>query len=170
MVIQNSYNSTWNEGDTLEIIEERAIRSAFHYYKGVKTTTAQSLGISVRCLDDKIKLYMKKDEDERVRQEARKRKAEEFLARARGVPYQPQAPKQQNAQAPKELSELTAEEILSQMDENDIDFEDLEGEPADEQQLDQAPSVDVIKPATPRADYRKQKVQAKANKRASAHS
>ncbi len=47
----------WSPGMTLESMEERCILAAYSFYRGVKTTTANSLGISVRTLDAKLERY-----------------------------------------------------------------------------------------------------------------
>lgn len=49
--------SEWSPGVTIEQIEEGVIKKALRFYQGNKTKTAQSLGIAVRTLDNKLSKY-----------------------------------------------------------------------------------------------------------------
>lgn len=48
---------SWQPGMTLESIEKQVILKAFSFYQGNKTKTAQSLGIAIRTLDNKLLSY-----------------------------------------------------------------------------------------------------------------
>lgn len=74
----------WSPGVTLEQIEKEVILKTFRHYRGNKTASANSLGISVRTLDSKLAQY--KVEKEKLEDDKAKlqRKREEFLARSRG--------------------------------------------------------------------------------------
>lgn len=75
----------WSPGMTLDAVEKLVILKAFRFYRGVKTTTAQSLGISIRTLDAKLEKYQS-DENELERvDEQRRTDRDKFLARQRGV-------------------------------------------------------------------------------------
>lgn len=47
----------WSPGMTIEALEQQVILAAYSFYRGVKTVTAESLGISVRNLSDKLDKY-----------------------------------------------------------------------------------------------------------------
>ena len=47
----------WSPGMTLDSMEREVIIAAYGFYRGVKTTTAASLGISVRTLYSKLERY-----------------------------------------------------------------------------------------------------------------
>lgn len=47
----------WSPGMSLEVMEQHIIVAAYAFYRGIKTTTAASLGISVRTLDAKLEIY-----------------------------------------------------------------------------------------------------------------
>lgn len=74
----------WAPGTTLEMIEKRVILDAFKFYQGVKTVTAQSLGIAIRTLDAKLEKYKLDDAQEKERQDGELEKRREFLKRQRG--------------------------------------------------------------------------------------
>lgn len=75
---------TWSPGVTLEEIEKSVILKAFRFYRGNKTATAQSLGIAIRTLTNKLEGY-KKDV---MRQQDALKEAEteeqQYALRARG--------------------------------------------------------------------------------------
>lgn len=52
-------NLAWQPGLTLADMEKMVIMRAFDYFKSNKTQTAQSLGISIRTLDDRLEKYQK---------------------------------------------------------------------------------------------------------------
>jgi len=47
----------WQPGLTLEDIEKATILKAFRFYQGNKTKTANSLGIAIRTLDNRLAAY-----------------------------------------------------------------------------------------------------------------
>ncbi len=75
----------WSPGVTLEGIEQQVIIKAYAFYRKNKTATAQSLGISIRTLDNKLEKY---EADQLLQTErdyeSRQRRAEQ-LNRARGL-------------------------------------------------------------------------------------
>lgn len=77
--------SSWSPGQTLESIEKIAIQQAYKFYRGNKTQTALSLGISVRTLDTKLENYdADRITDERARAQT-KANNEAYLQRSRGL-------------------------------------------------------------------------------------
>lgn len=77
---------SWSPGTTLDEIEKQVILAALGHFRNNKTATANALGITARTIDNKIALYAKeKAKQEEANAEARRR-AEEHLARARGLP------------------------------------------------------------------------------------
>lgn len=74
----------WSPGMKLDDLEKRAILSAYSYYRENKTATANSLGISIRTLDNKLEKFEMDLIEEEAADAARKRANTEFLARARG--------------------------------------------------------------------------------------
>lgn len=74
----------WSPGVTLESIEKEVILRAFRHYRGNKTATANSLGIAVRTLDNKLEKYEADGKLEEERKENERHRREEFLARQRG--------------------------------------------------------------------------------------
>lgn len=82
----------WSPGQTLDLLEKEVIVKAFRFYHGNKTATSNSLGISIRTLENKLEKY----ESEAMLQDAvneRLRKEREyFLARSRGIPVDPLEP------------------------------------------------------------------------------
>lgn len=59
----------WFPGVTLKELEKEAIKKALTFYKWNKTATAQSLGISVRTIDNKISKYGIKNPNEKPKTE-----------------------------------------------------------------------------------------------------
>jgi DNA-binding NtrC family response regulator len=59
----------WYPGVTLRELEKEAIQKALQFYRWNKTATAQSLGISVRTIDNKIAKYEIKNPDEKPKTE-----------------------------------------------------------------------------------------------------
>ena len=47
----------WQPGMTLDQVERRVIEQALKFYQNNKTRTAQSLGIAIRTLDNKLLIY-----------------------------------------------------------------------------------------------------------------
>lgn len=74
----------WTPGFTLEALEKMAIQQALAFYKGNKTTTANSLGCAIRTLDAKIAKYAEEDKERGRREDERQIKEKEFNERQRG--------------------------------------------------------------------------------------
>lgn len=74
----------WSPGVSLEDIEKSIILKAFRFYRGNKTATAQSLGIAIRTLTNKLEGY----KENAMRQQEAIKAAEdderEYALRARG--------------------------------------------------------------------------------------
>lgn len=75
----------WSPGTSLEQNEREIITAAFDFYKENKSATAQSLGISVRTLENKLEKYAQAAEAAKAMEAERIRRQEEFQARARGI-------------------------------------------------------------------------------------
>ncbi len=72
-------------------MERQIIQAAYGFYKGNKTATAQSLGISIRTLDNKLERYQKDKEDGEARTEHTRTAREEQLHYSRfGRPKTPE--------------------------------------------------------------------------------
>lgn len=76
---------SWTPGVTIAAIEQDIIQAAFSFYRGNKTATAQSLGISIRTLDNKLERYAQEQKGFEDREAEQRKRREEFLARSRGV-------------------------------------------------------------------------------------
>jgi hypothetical protein len=74
----------WSPGVTLEAVEKEIVLKAFRFYRGNKTATANSLGIAVRTLDNKLEKYEADGKAEKEAQENERTKREEFAKRCRG--------------------------------------------------------------------------------------
>lgn len=74
----------WHPGVSLASLEKQAILEAFRFYRGNKTMTSQSLGISIRTLDSKLEQYKEDGKSYEERNAERAKKREEFLAKCRG--------------------------------------------------------------------------------------
>lgn len=75
---------TWTPGMSLESVERQVILAAFRHYRGNKTATAQSLGIAIRTLDNKLAQYEGDDKKEKLAHELNAQRGQDFLARQRG--------------------------------------------------------------------------------------
>lgn len=75
---------SWSPGVTLEQIEKDVILRAFRFYRGNKTTTATSLGISIRTLDHKLEKYENDGRKQKERDELVRAERDRFAARQRG--------------------------------------------------------------------------------------
>ncbi len=85
--LPNSGPVFFSPGMTLEALEQQAILSAYAFYRGVKTTTAQSLGISVKTLGDKLERYGQIDTERKSRDaEKAEHRARELHAARFGRP------------------------------------------------------------------------------------
>lgn len=76
----------WSPGVTLDMIEKQVILKAYSHFRQNKTATSIALGISIRTLDNKFEKYEQEEKEEREKDDARKRKREADLVRARGTP------------------------------------------------------------------------------------
>lgn len=75
----------WSPGVTLESVEKQIILVAFRHYRGNKSATANSLGITVRTLENKFEKYEDDKKVEKEREDNDRKQREEFLARQRGA-------------------------------------------------------------------------------------
>lgn len=55
----------WTPGMTLEELEKFTIKKAMRYYNNNKTIVAQTLGIAIRTLDNRLEKYQQEDEAKR---------------------------------------------------------------------------------------------------------
>lgn len=76
---------SWAPGMRIDRLERDVILAAFKFYHQNKTTTAASLGIAIRTLENKLEKYAKEDEAAKEAAEDRDRKRQEYLDRARGI-------------------------------------------------------------------------------------
>lgn len=60
----------WQPGMTIKEVERDIIEKALQFFQGNKTQAAQSLGISVRTIDNKLKQY-EQDDEQLEREKAR---------------------------------------------------------------------------------------------------
>jgi hypothetical protein len=74
----------WSPGVTIEQLERQAIFMAFKHFHFNKTATANSLGISIRTLDNKFDKYAKEDKAANEADIERKKNADHWLAKSRG--------------------------------------------------------------------------------------
>lgn len=74
----------WSPGVTLEDVERQVIQKAWGHYRKCKTATAQSLGIAIRTLENKLSKYEIDDKAVEAASARRKEEADRFLVRARG--------------------------------------------------------------------------------------
>lgn len=71
-------------GHTLEHIIQNAVMERYQFYRGNKTQTANSLGITTKTLDTKIEKYEADQKDRKVAYEELKKRRMEQLGRERG--------------------------------------------------------------------------------------
>ncbi len=76
----------WSPGVALETLIQQVVETAMVFYKGNKTAAAQSLGIAVRTLDNRLEKYAKEKSDNEQRYSEAKTKREQFIARQRAIP------------------------------------------------------------------------------------
>lgn len=76
----------WQPGMTLDKMERFIILEAYRHYHGNKTQTAAVLGIAVRTLDAKLEKYESDQCSEQRDREEEKRRDDQLLRRARGLP------------------------------------------------------------------------------------
>ena len=75
----------WSPGVTLDAIEEQIIKNAYAHFRNNKTAAAQSLGIDVKTIHNKLDRYAAEELKHKERFDEDQRKRTEFLARCRGV-------------------------------------------------------------------------------------
>lgn len=73
----------WTPGMSLASVEKQAILAAFRYYRGNKTLTANSLGIAIRTLDNKLDSYKVDQKSEEERAQHDNIRSQAFLNRQR---------------------------------------------------------------------------------------
>lgn len=108
----------WSPGVSLEEIEKQVILKALRFYRGVKTTTANALGISVRTLDNKLEQYNADTAKNAEAQAEEKARREEFQRRSRGIACaQPNGilPPKAEARPHVEPAQVTAQELAMPM-------------------------------------------------------
>lgn len=76
----------WSPGITLDSLEKQAILKAYDFYKKNKLATANSLGIALRTLDNKLERYEQEDKIEQERKLNDAARHADFLNRQRGNP------------------------------------------------------------------------------------
>jgi len=76
----------WTPGISLDAMEKLIILEAYRIYHKNKTATANSLGIAIRTLDQRLERYELEEERERQRLENVRNTRTEQLSRARGNP------------------------------------------------------------------------------------
>lgn len=104
----------WSPGVSLEQMEKQIILAAFRFYRGNKTTTAQSLGIAIRTLDSRLEKYEKDDADRVVKEKERESDREEFLKAQRGLPSSWKPKTSSSVRVPVEsLEDLPKEQAMS---------------------------------------------------------
>lgn len=54
----------WQPGVTLSDVEQQVIEKCLQYFQGNKTSTAKSLGVSIRTIDNKLIKYKKQRESD----------------------------------------------------------------------------------------------------------
>ncbi len=78
----------WIPGQRLEYVEQIAIQEAYQFYRGNKTQTAASLGISINTLNTKLEKYLADERDRKLAQERYREQQDEFTRRARATAAQ----------------------------------------------------------------------------------
>ncbi len=80
----------WSPGMSLEKLEELCIIKCYRFYGKNKTATANSLGISIRTLDNKLEKYEKEEAQNAIDANERAAHRVKELSRSRGeVPISP---------------------------------------------------------------------------------
>lgn len=80
----------WSPGMKISEVERLIIKAALNHFKGNKTATSISLGISVRTLDKRIEELKAEDALQAERVAKAQAEREDFLRRSRGIPSVPQ--------------------------------------------------------------------------------
>ena len=75
----------WGPGMSMSEVEEQIIKSAIEHYRGNKTMTAKSLGLSVKTIDDRLRTYQQKEELNKRQDEEYKKRLEDNVNKARGL-------------------------------------------------------------------------------------
>ena len=80
----NQQDTNWYHGMTLEEMEQIIIMRSLQIHMGNKTKTAESLGISIRTIDNKLEKYEELKRAGEKRTQDREIKAREHLLQAQG--------------------------------------------------------------------------------------
>lgn len=75
----------WTPGMTVAELERQAIFAALEHYHGNKTATANSLGVSVKTIDNKLARYKQDEQKAASLGEQARQDREDFIARCRGT-------------------------------------------------------------------------------------
>lgn len=84
-MLESFLNINWVPGLTLDAIEKHCIIKAYEFFRGNKTVTANSLGISIRTLDNKLERYENDARIQAERNDAARAEDKRILDRHRGV-------------------------------------------------------------------------------------
>lgn len=76
--------TVWNPGMKLRDIEKLIIEKAVSFF-GSEDKAAQSLGITLKEIEKKIKRYTEEKEELKRKQEVIKEREEDFLIKSRGI-------------------------------------------------------------------------------------
>jgi hypothetical protein len=95
----------WTPGLTLEKVEKLVITKALEFYRGNKKQTAESLGISIRTIDNKMEQYAGEAEELQRREQANEEAAKARALSARGIFAQPVTKTQSEHDVPVRESE-----------------------------------------------------------------
>jgi hypothetical protein len=75
----------WSPGMSIAALEQLVIQKAYRFYRQNKTATANSLGISIRTLDNKLEKYELEAMAQKDRDAEEEQRRADFLARSRGI-------------------------------------------------------------------------------------
>lgn len=73
----------WAPGLTIESVEQMVITQAFKFYGGNKTVTANSLGIAIRTLDNKLEKYDADRRDAELADQRNRQNRDDWLQKQR---------------------------------------------------------------------------------------
>ncbi len=79
----------WSPGVSLDQVEKQVVLKAYDHYRRNKTTTANSLGISIRTLDSKLEKYEQEELAAVEAAHAERQQRTELLNRSRGINTEP---------------------------------------------------------------------------------
>lgn len=121
----------WQPGMSLEEVEKDIILAALRFFQNNKTQVAQSLGLSIRTIDNKLEKYRKQEEaleEEKIKDEIKREKERDYL---RGI--EPQA--KMDKEDPKKPFEYDEDDDAADMPPVDPEQEG-EGEPENDESDD----------------------------------